>query len=65
MWYLEKLYYVTYKGIKILRNVDPLLGNDHEISSCTTIVTRLRPVISKRETALSMWSAPKCYKEIC
>jgi hypothetical protein len=51
------------KEFNILWHVDPLLGNDREISNYTTAVTRQRPVNSNRGMMFSVRSLPKCYKQ--
>jgi hypothetical protein len=43
----------------IMGHVDPLLGNDHEISNYTMAVTRQRSINSNRETVFSVWSVPR------
>jgi hypothetical protein len=45
----------------ILWQVDPLLGNDHEIRSCTTVATRQQPVNSDGGTVFSVRSLPRSY----
>jgi hypothetical protein len=47
----------------ILWNLDPLVGNDHEISSYTTAVIRQQPVKSSRGTAFSVRPVPRCLKQ--
>jgi hypothetical protein len=47
----------------ILWNVDPLLGNDHEISNYTTALTRQRSVSSNTGMAFSVRFVPICYKQ--
>jgi hypothetical protein len=49
--------------LKIIWHVDPLLGNDSEISNHTTAVTRQRSVNSNRGKVFSVRSAPICYKQ--
>jgi hypothetical protein len=46
----------------ILWHVDLLLGNDCEIRSYTTAVSRQRPVNSNREMVFSVQFVPRCYK---
>jgi hypothetical protein len=48
----------------ILWHVDPLLGNDSEISYYTTTVTRQRPVKSNRGNVFSVRSVPRCYEQV-
>jgi hypothetical protein len=49
--------------IRSLWHVDPLLGNDREISKYTAAVTRKRPVNSNRGMVFSVRSLPRCYKQ--
>jgi hypothetical protein len=44
-------------------HADPLLGNDREISKCTTAVNRQRPVNSNRGAVFYMESVPRCYNQ--
>jgi hypothetical protein len=46
----------------VLWHVDPLLGNDREISSCTTTVSRQRTVNSHRGTVFSVRFVPRYCK---
>jgi hypothetical protein len=50
------------KLLNILWHLDPLLGNDREISNYTTAVTRQQPVSSNRGTMFSVQSVPRCYR---
>jgi hypothetical protein len=43
-------------------HVDSLLGNDHEISSYTTVVTG-RPINCDKGIVSSVWSMWRCYKQ--
>jgi hypothetical protein len=43
--------------------VDPLLGNDREISNYATAASRQRPENSNRGKVYSVLSAPRCYKQ--
>jgi hypothetical protein len=45
------------KNVILLWHVDPLLGNDREISKYATAVTRQRSISSNRETEFSVRSA--------
>jgi hypothetical protein len=47
----------------IVWHVDPMLGNDREISSYTTTVTRQLPVNRNRGTVFSVRPVPRCYKQ--
>jgi hypothetical protein len=49
--------------MNILWHVDPLLGDDHEISNYTTAVTRQLPVNTNREKVFSVRSVSGCYKQ--
>jgi hypothetical protein len=51
-------------NLYLLWYVDPLLGNDRDLSSYTTAVTRQQPVNSNRGTVFSVRSLPKCYKQV-
>jgi hypothetical protein len=50
-------------GVYILWYVDPLLGKDREIRSCTTAIARQRLVNSKREMVFSVPSVQRCYNQ--
>jgi hypothetical protein len=43
--------------------VDPLLGNDREISSYTTAVTGQQPVSGNRGMVFSVLSVLRCYNQ--
>jgi hypothetical protein len=47
----------------MLWHVDPLLGNDREISNHTTTFTRQGPVNSNRENVFSVLSVLKCKQD--
>jgi hypothetical protein len=55
-------YVSSLKLLNILWHLDPLLGNDREISNYTTAVTRQRPVNSNRGTVFSVRPVPGCYR---
>jgi hypothetical protein len=47
----------------ILWHVDQMLGNNREISTYTTVVTRHQPLNSNRDRVLSVRSVLRCYKQ--
>jgi hypothetical protein len=55
--------FFTVAAVIILWHVDPLLGNDREISNYTTAVTRQRLVNSNRGTVFSVPSVLRRYKQ--
>jgi hypothetical protein len=62
-WESQKERYLDIGGMIILWHVDPLLGNDYEISSYTMAITRQQPINSNRRTVFSVLSVLKCYNK--
>jgi hypothetical protein len=50
--------------MNILWHVDPLLGDDHEISNYTTAVTKQLPVNTNRKKVFSVRSVSRCFKQV-
>jgi hypothetical protein len=62
-WKSQKERDLDIGGKIILWHVDPLLGNNCEISSYTMVVTRQQPVNSNRGTMFSVLFMLRCHKQ--